>query len=62
MTGFAARTRFSVRLVRTTIEVVVVLTGWLLGGTFGVVTVAYAFGVGPLIQWFLPKLTVRLPA
>lgn len=61
MTGFAARTRFSVRVVRTTIEVVVVLTGWLLGGTFGVITVAYALGVGPLIQWFLPKLTVRLP-
>nr|WP_132427360.1 hypothetical protein [Pseudonocardia endophytica] len=60
MTGLAARTRFSVRLVRTTIEVVVVLTGWLLGGTFGVITVAYALLVGPLIQWFLPRLTVRL--
>lgn len=61
MTGLAARTGRSVRLVRTAIEVVVVLSGWLLGGTFGVVTVAYALLVGPLIQWFLPKLTVRLP-
>lgn len=60
MTGFAARTGASVRLVRTTIEVAVVLTGWLLGGTFGVITVAYALCVGPLIQWFLPRLTVRL--
>jgi uncharacterized membrane protein YczE len=61
MTGLAARTGRSVRLVRTAIEVTVVLTGWLLGGTFGVVTVLYAFGVGPLIQWFLPRLTVRTP-
>lgn len=59
MTGLAARTGVSVRLVRTAIEVVVVLTGWLLGGTFGVVTVAYALGVGPLVQWFLPRFTVR---
>ncbi|MEQ3551430.1 hypothetical protein WIS52_13220 [Pseudonocardia nematodicida] len=60
MTGFAARTGRSVRLVRTTIEVVVVLTGWLLGGTFGLVTVAYALAVGPLVQWFLPRCTVRV--
>lgn len=59
MTGLAARTGRSVRLLRTGIEVTVVLTGWLLGGTFGVVTVAYALGVGPLIQWFLPRFTVR---
>ncbi|WP_085911803.1 MULTISPECIES: membrane protein YczE [Pseudonocardia] len=61
MTGLAARTGRSVRVVRTAIEVAVVLTGWLLGGTFGVVTVAYALGVGPLIQWFLPWFTVRTP-
>lgn len=60
MTGLAARTGWSVRLVRTAIEVVVVLSGWLLGGTFGVMTVAYALAVGPLIQWFLPRLTLRL--
>ncbi|WP_197519886.1 membrane protein YczE [Pseudonocardia sp. HH130630-07] len=60
MTGLADRTGWSVRLVRTAIEVTVVLTGWLLGGTFGVVTVLYAVGVGPLIQWFLPRLTVRV--
>ncbi len=60
MTGLAARTGASVRLVRTAIEVAVVLTGWLLGGTFGVVTVAYALAVGPLVQWFLPRLTPRV--
>ncbi|MEJ8278537.1 YczE/YyaS/YitT family protein [Pseudonocardia spirodelae] len=61
MTGLAARTGLSVRLVRTAIEVTVVLVGWALGGVFGVVTVAYALAVGPLVQWFLPRLTVAAP-
>jgi uncharacterized membrane protein YczE len=44
--------------VRTTIEVVVVLAGWSLGGTLGPATVAYALGIGPLVQVLLPRLTV----
>ncbi|AEE46329.1 YczE/YyaS/YitT family protein [Cellulomonas fimi] len=58
MTGLVARTGRSVRLVRTTIEVVVVSAGWLLGGTVGWATLAYALGVGPLAQVFLRALTV----
>ncbi|MCM3848319.1 hypothetical protein ND486_19195 [Pseudonocardia sp. DR1-2] len=58
MTGLAARTGLSVRLVRTAIEVTVVLVGWALGGVFGPVTVVYALAVGPLVQWFLPRVTV----
>ncbi|WP_224389932.1 YitT family protein [Pseudonocardia sp. ICBG1293] len=58
MTGLAARTGLSVRLVRTAIEATVVLVGWLLGGVFGPVTVVYALTVGPLVQWFLPYATV----
>jgi uncharacterized membrane protein YczE len=58
MTGFTRRTRFSLRLVRTTIEVVVVVTGWLLGGTFGVATVLYAAAIGPLVQLMLGPFTV----
>lgn len=50
MTGLVARTGLSVRLVRTGIEVAVLATGWLLGGTVGVGTVVYALGIGPLIQ------------
>jgi uncharacterized membrane protein YczE len=50
MTGLVARTGLSVRLVRTTIEVTVLATGWLLGGTVGIGTVVYAFGIGPLVQ------------
>ena len=58
MTGLVARTGGSVRLVRTAIEVVVVATGWLLGGTLGVATVLYAVAIGPLVQPLLPRLTI----
>ena len=62
MTGLVRRTGGSVRLVRTTIEVAVVTGGWLLGGTLGVATVAYALAIGPLTQLLLPRLSVRTPA
>ncbi|BBY78226.1 membrane protein [Mycolicibacterium parafortuitum] len=58
MTGLVVRTGRSVRLVRTTIEVTVLTAGWLLGGTVGVGTVVYAFGIGPLVQLFV-RLTPR---
>jgi uncharacterized membrane protein YczE len=61
MTGFAARTGRSIRLVRTAIEIVVLGTGWLLGGTVGVGTVLYALAIGPLTQLFLPLFVVREP-
>lgn len=62
MTGFVARQpRFSIRLVRTTIEVAVLGLGWLLGGTVGPGTVAYALTIGPLTQFVLPRVTVPLP-
>jgi uncharacterized membrane protein YczE len=58
MTGLVRITGGSVRLVRTGIEVAVVLAGWLLGGTLGVATVLYALAIGPLAQVFLARLTV----
>ena len=61
MTGLVGRTGGSVRLVRTLIEVVVVLVGWLLGGTLGVVTVLYAFTIGPIVHLLLPRLEVAMP-
>lgn len=60
MTGLAARTGRSLRLIRTGIELVVLIIGFVLGGTVGVGTVAYALGIGPLVQFFLRRLTVRL--
>ena len=53
MTGLVVRTGLSVRLVRTSIEATVLAVGWLLGGTVGIGTVMYAFGIGPLVQMFL---------
>lgn len=53
MTGLVVRTGRSVRLVRSAIEVTVLTAGWLLGGTVGVGTLLYAFGIGPLVQLFV---------
>ncbi len=58
MTGLVARTGWSVRLVRSGIEVVVVAAGWLLGGTVGLGTLAYALAIGPLVHVLLPRFTV----
>jgi uncharacterized membrane protein YczE len=58
MTGLVSRTGGSIRIVRTGIEVVVVLIGWLLGGTFGVGTVLFALVIGPLIHVLLPRFEV----
>lgn len=58
MTGLVARTGGSVRLVRTSIEVVVVATGWLLGGTLGLGTAVYALAIGPLVQVLLPRMSL----
>jgi uncharacterized membrane protein YczE len=58
MTGLVRRTGGSVRVVRTSIEVGVVATGWLLGGTLGLGTVVYALTVGPLVQLLLPRMSL----
>ena len=58
MTGLARRTGWSVRTSRTGIEIVVLGTGWLLGGSVGVGTVVYALAIGPLVQLLLPRFTV----
>jgi uncharacterized membrane protein YczE len=50
MTGIHRRSSWSIRLIRTGIELSVLLIGLLFGGTIGIGTLAYAFGIGPLIQ------------
>jgi uncharacterized membrane protein YczE len=57
MTGIAARGH-PVRTVRTGIEVTVLVVGFLLGGTVGVGTLVYAFGIGPLVHPLLPAFDV----
>lgn len=63
MTGLASRGH-PVFVVRTGIELAVLGVGWLLGGTVGVGTVAFALCIGPLAQLFLGLLTLpdRAPA
>ncbi|MFB6674238.1 YitT family protein [Streptomyces sp. NPDC057684] len=61
MTGLHRRTGRSLRLVRTTIEVAVVVTGFVLGGTIGVGTVLYAVAIGPLAQVFLKVFAAPVP-
>jgi uncharacterized membrane protein YczE len=60
MTGFTRRTGMSIRLVRTGIELTVLATGWLLGGTVGVGTIVYALAIGPLTQAFLPAVVWKM--
>jgi uncharacterized membrane protein YczE len=59
MTGLVRRTGRPVGLVRTSIEVAVVGVGWVLGGTLGLATLAYALLIGPIVHALLPRLTVR---
>ena len=58
MTGIHAR--FGVRLwiVRTVIEVTVLVIGWLLGGNVGIGTLAFALLIGPMVAVTIPRLMV----
>ena len=49
---------WSIRLVRTVIELSVLVIGWLMGGTVGVGTVLYALSIGHLNQFFLKHVQV----
>lgn len=55
MTGLVSRTGGPVRVIRAAIEVTVVLGGWLLGGTVGPGTLAYALVIGPLAHVLMPR-------
>jgi uncharacterized membrane protein YczE len=50
MTGLHRRTGLSLRVVRAAIEVSAVVVGYLLGGTVGIGTVAFAVLIGPGVQ------------
>ncbi|MEO1064272.1 MAG: hypothetical protein AAFZ07_22860 [Actinomycetota bacterium] len=61
MTGIAKR-GIPIWKARTAIEVVVLATGIALGGTVGLGTIWFAVGIGPMIGWCLPRLTLAPPA
>ena len=63
MTGLAKRTVFgrsiSIRFARTFVELVVLTIGVALGGAIGIGTAVFAFGIGPLVQVFMPRLAMK---
>ncbi len=58
MTGLGHR-GVPIGLARAVIELGVLGIGWMMGGTVGVGTVVFAFGVGPLVGWILPVLSLE---
>jgi uncharacterized membrane protein YczE len=60
MTGIHARTGWRLWMVRTGIEVTVLLVGWALGGNFGPGTIAFALLIGPMVSLTIPWLRVPM--
>lgn len=58
MTGIHRRYGVRIWVVRTAIELTVLLIGWLLGGNVGFGTIAFALLVGPLVNLTMPLLRV----
>lgn len=58
MTGLVRRTGWSVRRVKTIIELAVVVIGFAMGGRLGPGTVAYVLTIGLLCQVFMHRLAV----
>lgn len=54
-----ARRGPSIRATRWGIEIVVLVTGILMGGTFGVGTIGFAVLIGPIVQFFLPRWSIE---
>jgi uncharacterized membrane protein YczE len=64
MLGFSKRSiagrQISIRLARTVIELTVMVAGLFLGGSIGIGTLIFMFGIGPLVQLILPRFEMRL--
>ena len=50
MTGFQRVTSLPIAWVRIFLELTVITVGWTLGGTIGIATIIFAFGVGPAVS------------
>ena len=49
MVGLQNKTNLPIAVVRAFLEVSVVTIGWYLGGTVGIGTLLFAFGIGPAV-------------
>ena len=58
MTGLHRRTGWPIWIVRTGIELIVLIAGILLGGQFGIGTILFALLIGPMVGVTLPLLRV----
>lgn len=47
------------RVVRTGVEAIVLLTGFLLGGKVGIGTAVYALAIGPITHLTIPALAIK---
>jgi uncharacterized membrane protein YczE len=61
MTGIHARWGWPVWLVRTALELTVLVIGWVLGGNVGIGTLAFALLIGPMVGVTLPRLRITTP-
>lgn len=61
MTGLCRRNGWPVKWVRTGIEIAVLATGWMLGGTVGIGTIVYAATIGWIVHDALPFFTIKPP-
>ena len=63
MTGLQRITNFPIAWVRASIEISVVILGWILGGTVGLGTLIFAFGIGPAVAlglYLTNKMSLKL--
>ena len=49
MTGLTKKTQLPIALIRAILEISAVISGWYLGGTVGLGTIIFAFGIGPAV-------------
>lgn len=59
MLGISRTTGLSIRAARASIEILVSLSGWLLGGPIGLGTVLFALLIGPSVQWAFKLFNVK---
>jgi uncharacterized membrane protein YczE len=61
----ARRTGFRIGIVRACLELTALVIGIVLGGTFGIGTVLFALGVGPIVEssfWLLARTPFAVPS
>ena len=58
MIGLQKKTNFPIAAVRATLEITVMSIGWYLGGTVGVGTLLFAFGIGPAVALSLSLIHI----